>query len=358
MFTRVLVPLDGSPRAERAVPVAAKIAAANHGTVVLVRVMTLPIVYGAALVPSLSVETMEAERMECTGYLSDITNLPALMNLGTETVVMQGVPAQSILEATSSKKADLVVMTSHGRTGLSRWMLGSVAQQIAHHAPVPVLVLRAEGPTLATQHPDVEHLPRLLVPLDGSPLAEAALEPAAELTAVLSPEPALHLALVVSPYEAVEANMPEALVVDGAKSYLGKIASRLKSEHPELSVTWSVGVGLDIAETLIRIAERGDDTEGAGVFGGCDAIAIATHGRTGFARWALGSITERVLHSTKLPLLIVRPPNVVAAAQAAVTRTAKESDEEAATGARPDEITVAENGDQKESNIPVWSAIF
>lgn len=358
MFTRVLVPLDGSPRAERAIPVAAKIAEATHGTVELVRVMTMPIEYGPALVPPLSVETMEAERTEFTGYLSDIANLPALKAVTTETEVLQGAPAQAILGAASSKKADLIVMTSHGRTGISRWVLGSIAQQIAHHAPVPVLVLREEGAMLAGQHPDVEHLPRLLVPLDGSPLAEAALEPAAELATVLSSEPALHLALIVSPYEAVQANMPEALVVEGAKRYLGEIASRLKNEHRELSVTWTVGVGLDVAETIVRIAERGDDTEGAGVFGGCDAIAIATHGRTGFGRWALGSITERVLHSTKLPLLIVRPPKVVAAAQEAVTRTAKEPVEEPATGARSDGSTAAENGDQKESDIPAWSAIF
>lgn len=319
MFTRVLVPLDGSPRAERAIPVAARIAEASHGTVVLVRAATMPIEYGPALMPPLTIETMEAERTEFTGYLSEMAGLPVLMHIGTETEVLLGPPAQSIVEAASNKRADLIVMTSHGRTGFSRWLLGSVAQQVAHHAPVQVLVLREQGPMLAgphSQHPDVEHLPRVLVPLDGSPLAEAALEPAAALVAALSVEPALHLALVVSPYEAIQANMPEALAVDRAKGYLGTAAERLKNEHPELGVTWSVGVGLDVAETIIRIAERGDDTEGAGVYGGCDAIAIATHGRTGFARWALGSITERVLQGTKLPLLIVRPPKVVAAAKA------------------------------------------
>lgn len=345
MFTRVLVPLDGSPRAERALPVAAKIAAANRGTVVLVRVVTIPLEYGPALIPPLSVDTMEAERTEFTGYLAEMAGLPVFANVRMETEVLLGPPAQTILEAASTKQADLVVMTSHGRTGFSRWLLGSVAQHIAQHAPVPVLVLREQGPKLVGQHPDVEHLPRLLIPLDGSPLAEAALEPAAALAAAISAEPALHLVVVVSPYEAIQENMPEALVVQGAKDYLSGVAERIKQANPALTVTWSVGTGLDVAETIIRIAERGDDTEGAGVFGGCDAIAIATHGRTGFTRWALGSVTERVLHSTKLPLLIVRPSKTAAAAQAAIARAGKEP-------------AGGDKRDQAESDVPVWSALF
>ena len=356
MFTRVLVPLDGSPRAERAIPVAAKIAAASNGSVVLVRIVTMPVEYGPALVPPLSMNTMDAEYAEFKGYLTDMAGLPVLANIPTEVQVLMGPPAQTILEAVADKKADIVVMTSHGRTGFSRWMLGSVAQLIAHHSVAPVLILREHGTTLVAQHPDFEHLPRVLVPLDGSPLAEAALEPAADVAAALSPtQAALHLALIVSPYEAMEENMPEALAVGGAKEYLGAVADRMKKDHPGLTITWSVGSGLDIAETIIRIAERGDDTEGAGVFGGCDAIAIATHGRTGFARWALGSITERVLHGTKLPLLIVRPRKVAATAQAAATGTVEEPVSATTPG---EQTTTVRAGNRHEDDIPAWSALF
>ncbi|MFI5274730.1 MAG: universal stress protein, partial [Ktedonobacterales bacterium] len=79
---------------------------------------------------------------------------------------------------------------------------------------------------------------------------------------------------------------------------------------PKLQVSWSVTSGLDVAQALLRVAETGEDVEGAGAASRCDVIAMATHGRSAIARWALGSITERVLHSTKLPLLIVRPAAV------------------------------------------------
>jgi len=79
----------------------------------------------------------------------------------------------------------------------------------------------------------------------------------------------------------------------------------------KLPITWSVAVDTDVASALIRVAENGEDAEGAGVFGGCDLIAMATHGYGGIQRWAMGSITERVLSATKLPLLIVRPPDMM-----------------------------------------------
>jgi nucleotide-binding universal stress UspA family protein len=79
----------------------------------------------------------------------------------------------------------------------------------------------------------------------------------------------------------------------------------------KLTITWSVAVDTDVARAIIRLAENGEDTEGAGVFGGCDVIAMATHGYSGLQRWAMGSITQRVLSATTLPLLVVRPPDMM-----------------------------------------------
>src|SRR5262249_31108685 len=84
--------------------------------------------------------------------------------------------------------------------------------------------------------------------------------------------------------------------------YLATIGAR---QH--IPVTWSVVLDTDIASALLRVAEQGEDTEGSGVFGGCDLIAMTTRGRTGLQRWVMGSIVERVLVATKHPLLIVHP---------------------------------------------------
>ena len=90
------------------------------------------------------------------------------------------------------------------------------------------------------------------------------------------------------------------------KIHEGTLAPFIAAHH--LPVTWSLRVDTDIASALLQIAEQGDDTEGAGTFGGCDLIAISSHGRSGFQRWTLGSITERLLHATRRPILIVHPP--------------------------------------------------
>jgi nucleotide-binding universal stress UspA family protein len=329
MFTRIVVPLDGSERAERALPVAARIAHASGAQIILLRAVPVPVPLTSVFAPTVhdaSVPAfMEASETQAKDYLERIAGSPRLAGLATEIMVPVGAPAAAILDAVASHTADLVVMCSHGATGLTRWVLGSVAQHVARHAPVPVLVLRESGPIPAGPHPDPEQPLRILVPLDGSQLAQAALGPAADLAVALAaPAPgALHVALVISPYEAAQNNMPEALVREGAKEYLAGVADRLGASTPaygQLTITWSVGVGLDVATTLVRIAENGEDAEGAGILGGCDLIAMATHGRTGLARWALGSVTERVLQATALPLLIVRPQRIEQEEQSAFAR--------------------------------------
>ncbi|GAC1358283.1 MAG: hypothetical protein NVSMB38_41280 [Ktedonobacteraceae bacterium] len=99
-----------------------------------------------------------------------------------------------------------------------------------------------------------------------------------------------------------------------ATRYLSTTAEQIREglvAHPiadlKLPVTWSVVVATDVAEAIIQGAENAEETLGAGVFGGCDVIAMATHGRGGLERWAMGSVTERVLHATTLPVLIIRP---------------------------------------------------
>jgi nucleotide-binding universal stress UspA family protein len=166
---------------------------------------------------------------------------------------------------------------------------------------------------------------RALVPLDGSLFSEAVLEPTAWLVAALAAPAAgsLHLLRVVGLlplYEQVYrkaylATMMQEEARQEAQVYLKSRVQRLREgelANLHLSLTSSVAVSSEVAETIMRMAEHVEAEEGAG---GYDLIAMARHGRGGFERWAKGSITERVLGASSLPLFIVRPQEINAQAQ-------------------------------------------
>jgi len=323
MFHHILVPLDGSPRAERAIPVATRLARASGGTVVLLRVVRLApdfVPYPAAD-PRTIQTIIDADFEEAKNYLQRVRSLGSLMDVHRETEVIVGTVAATILSAVEARQIDLIVLCSHGYTGMKRWALGSVAEKVAHHAPVPVLLLREGGPALVGTPPHAEGPLRALIPLDGSARAKAAIVPAAQLIAALSaPGPgALHFTRVVVVPEAAEISPSEReAIIHKAKQYLSTTVEHIREglvaspvADLKLAMTWSVTIDDDIAAGIIRVAEDGEDAEGAGVFGGSDLIAMATHGYSGLQRWAMGSITERVLHATRLPLLIVRPPDML-----------------------------------------------
>ncbi len=323
MYTHVLVPLDGSERAERALAVAAHIARASGAKITLLQALTAMAPIGSPYESAMaSASMLEVQRAAAGDYLKRIVASPLLSGITVETVVTSETPAAAILDKAQDAHVDLIVMCSHGRSVPTRWMLGSISEHVARHAVAPVLVLREGGPVPAGPHPDPAQLTRIMVPLDGSLLAEAALTPAAELILALAgSSAALHLTVALTPLETDPQYMPEGLALVGARTYLARIADRLRATYPSLIVSWSVASGFDTAEALLRTAEIGDDVEGAGPPSRCDLIAMATHGRSGVARWALGSVTERVLHTTTLPILIVRPAVVAQAEQAPVARS-------------------------------------
>jgi nucleotide-binding universal stress UspA family protein len=325
MFKRILVPLDGSERAERAIPVAARLARATGGSITFLRVVTAAIdaAWSMLEAPMLMQLALDTEQARAIDYLTRLATMQELAGVEIHTQVLSGVPAQHILAVAHTKQIDLIVLCSHGYTGMTRWTLGSVAEKVARSALIPVLVLREGGPVPARPRPDATRPLRALVALDGSMLAKAALEPAASLIAALAApaQGALHLVRVVKPVspESEEKDPEEREhFLHKAKTYLGTTVEHLREglvapavSDLTLPISWSVAVDTDVAEAIVRVAENGEDAEGAGVFGGCDVIAMATHGHSGIQRWAMGGITERVLHATKLPLLIVRPPNMM-----------------------------------------------
>lgn len=317
MFKRILVPLDGSTRAESAVPVAARIAQASGGSVILLQVAAIPIEIETEKKPSeiYSQEAFDKAVADTRGYLEGVAKSDVLAGTKTETEAVTGAIAPSILSAIESLQADLVVMCSHGYTGFKRWSLGSVAHKLVPHSPVPVLVLRDGGvvPATAAQQPM-----RAFVPLDGSPLSEAALEPAAQLVAALAPsaQRALHLMRVVdipASYGKFRSSVDtyyDAGVRGEAKReyevYLDTVAKRFTEgdlAKYNLSVTTSVAIDMDVAEGIVLAAEQAGGTE----LSGYSLIVMATHGRGGVQRWVLGSVAERVLHTTRAPLMVVHP---------------------------------------------------
>jgi nucleotide-binding universal stress UspA family protein len=320
MFERILLPLDGSALAEQALPVAARLARASGGTIILLRVAVVSIVERPDLTPAqeYSQQAINEGFLDATQYLERIAGRDELAGIPIEMQVLFGNVAQTILSVAQSFDADLIIMSSHGYTGFKRWSLGSVAQKVARHSPVPVFVLR-EGGTLPTQ---VQGTASVLVPVDGSELAEAAIEPAAHLVAALAApgQGKLHLLRVVAiPSSSGKFRSQAHIDFDAevrtqareeAEAYMQALLSRPPVSaltNLNIAVTTEVVVNEDVAQAIIQAAERDGQIEGAAVTGGQGIIAMATHGRSGIGRWLLGSQTERVLDACKVPLLIVRP---------------------------------------------------
>jgi len=290
----------------------------------LMQVVSPPIDYGGELTqtPLMTDEVIETELAMSSSYLDRIAHRRDLTEIDTTTDVVFGLPAQNILATAESGQVDLIVICSHGRTGFKRWVLGSVAQKIARHSPVPVLVLRENN--LLGAETSIEAASPLfaLIPLDGSPLAETVLVPAANLVAALAApaEGALHLLQVV---KQISTTADEGFVtelneetVERAKSYLLSVKERLQVELKvhKLSISWSVALDSDVADAIVGTAEQNEQREGTeGIDfhdlsrSNLDLIAMSTHGRGGLGRWVLGSVTERVLGASRLPMLIVRP---------------------------------------------------
>jgi nucleotide-binding universal stress UspA family protein len=305
MFKQILVPLDGSTRAEQALPVATQIARASSGSLVLMQVANFPADYGGGYTqaPLLSEQMIETELDKLDNYLKTVATSEALTGITIKTEAMFGQPLQDILSVAESRRVDLIVMCSHGRTGLMRWALGSVSQALAHQSPVPLLVLREGGQVPAISHEDITRPVCALVALDGSPFAETVLIPAANLVAALA-----------APDKGI-LNLTQVITGKGeesqqnAKAYIAGVTEQLqqKLKNLNLSITWSLLRDGDVAGAIVDMAEHGEGKTKAEQVNGCDLIAMSTHGRGGLERLMMGSVTERVLHSTRLPMLIVRP---------------------------------------------------
>lgn len=295
MFRKLLVPLDGSALAERALEPARAIARAVEGDLTLLRVPTtdLMLVPDAAVLTGYGImwpdQSLDLSRHEARDYLATLAKTTTSPDLQLHTQLREGSVAEAILEAAA--EMDLIVMSSHGYAGLNRWLLSSVAERVLHSAPCPVLVIRSPEP-----------LRHVLLPLDGSPLSERALEPGLELAARLGGTVTLLRAipmLEASLFERAEKIEPglgrrmEQDLHEHAEAYLRELIAA--HARPGLTIN-SLVTHTPAADSILHYAETHP----------VDVIAMSTHGYTGLRRWVYGSVTEKVLRGAAYSMLVVR----------------------------------------------------
>jgi len=281
---RILVPLDGTDRSA-AILADAKRLAGPGGTLVLVRDVSasaIDIERGA------EGEYTEVEAVEI--YLSGVAqNLRGEgYTVLTQLFVMNGANA-AIEEATRLFKPDMVACATHAGTGVSRLLHGSVAWQALNHSPVPMLLRHPYGETLPAE-PSARFI---LVPLDGSPLAESALPLAEQLALEWDAE--LCLARVV-PWPAGVYPVGHADDIREAKDSLESIPAYRQQATPGhvRSVSMVVLSGSPIDTLAWLVQDRG-----------ITDVVLASHGRTGLARIAVGSVTDGLIHRLHCPIIVV-----------------------------------------------------
>ena len=302
-FRSILVPLDGSALAEKALAAALQLARAMAGRAdaTSVRLILLRVVGPVALVaadPMLYDELMRMGVDEAQAYLKTVVETVDAGPVQVEVQAVSGAPADAIVHYAEEHGVDLIVMSSHGRTGSSRWVYGSVAEKVLHHAPCATVIIRAHVAVAMFQNR------KILVPLDGSPLAERALEPALVIADAMQSDVTL---LRVAPGRET---LPQSTSPSGedlgvvrdiaaaqeraeAEAYLQRIYGARANRHLFFDVVTTVG---DIADAIVSYADERH----------VDLIVMSSHGRSGIGRWLHGSVAEKVLRGADCATLIIR----------------------------------------------------
>jgi nucleotide-binding universal stress UspA family protein len=294
MFRTILVPYDGSAFAEQALPLAAQLARRSGAGLRL-----------ACVVPPETTQAWPAGR-PCDEEMALKLAQWRLRQWAPEcpvaTQLLHGPVAPTLAEYAATSKADLIVMTTHGRGPLSRFWLGSVADELIRRSPVPLLVHRpADGAAPETRDPF--RLRRILVPLDGTAVAEAALSPAVALARLFGAE--LHLLRSVEPeLVPVPEGMSDLPHITGqpvlelltaqARADLDRVARRLRSEGLTVSSQVAVHDFFEAAAPAVLEAAKT-----------ADLIVLATHGRGRVARFFFGSVADNVVRAAPCPVLVV-----------------------------------------------------
>lgn len=297
MYTRILIPLDGSMTAEQVVPYARTFARGLRLPVELLAVVDV-----AGLLTSVekarSFENLtEQQSRHSKDYLERIAE--RFSGIRVKRTVERGQAPDVIIEKAAADKSILVAMTTHGRSGLNRWLFGSVAEKVLRGSTNPLLLVRAAADASTEGEATLKSI---ILPLDGSQLAESVLPTATNIAKKLDLEIFLFRAYT-NPYSpfvsgsgqyAVDLDVLLAGVRDEARDYLEEKMAELTKQGVE-KISYLLEEG-DAADKIVSMANHAPES----------LIVMCSHGRSGVKRWALGSVTETVVRHSSSPVLVMR----------------------------------------------------
>lgn len=284
MKTKYLVPLDGSELGEHAIPWAKLLGQRFNRQVELLRChdpMATVYLVPEFAAPAAAYMDSELFHQEIDEYLQ--AQVQKFEQDKASALRREGDPASVILDLSESGDVAAVIMASHGRGGLGRWLLGSAATKVVRGSRIPVMVINA-----STEVPPVPKVERILVPLDGSDTSEAALPHALDLARNFGATLLLYHAVAQPRITSPHSKAAIELELKKSKEYL----EAFKASYADVDIetkTQTAGSDLGIAE------EAAD----------CDLVVMSSHGGSGVKRWLLGSVTEKLLQALDKPLLVV-----------------------------------------------------
>lgn len=313
MYRNILVPLDGSPFAEHALPLALGLARRSGANLHFTHahVPAAPMYGKYGMIADMELERIA--RLNEQAYLDQLVHrVSAPANVHVQTSLIEGDACHAIKKQSAAVNADLVVLSTHGRGPLSRFWLGSVAARLIRELPMPKLLVRPGVQPLDFACEPA--LRRLLIPLDGTPEAEQILEPAVELGRLVGTEFLLLQAVYplpvpvptgpaesffwgmnVTPAQIDQVRVRQQQLEAEALAYLETIAERLRAQSLKV-------------ETRVVVCEQ----PATGILDGIetqsiDLVALETHGRKGLERLVMGSVADKIVRGSSTPVLLGRP---------------------------------------------------
>lgn len=275
MLKKILVALDGSENAEKSLPWVKQLAAREIAEVIVLRVVPR----GAPEQPELQANEME----RALDYVQGIERELNYAGLPCKVLVRQGNPARMIIRVADREGCDVLVMSTRGGSPVKRWTVGGVTEQVLRLSPTPVLVVRSR-----MTPPRQGHVRRVIVPVDGSRLAEASLSWSARLARLLKAKIVFLHVYLLGP--AGRRAGPQKNF-SALNERMSRLCAELKKEGGKAAFNVQRG---DAADRILQFADQND------------LIVTTTHGFGGFKRWIFGSVAEKLIHDASIPVLVYK----------------------------------------------------